>query len=159
MEWMLMPYRRYADFSGRSRRKEYWMFVLLNVLIAIVLEGLTFALGASAIFGLGAQPATALSFGPMFWIAAILLGIWALVTIIPSLAVAVRRLHDRDMSGWYLLGFVIVIAIISRFGTFGRLLTLVLEVGYIVILALPGTVGPNKYGPDPLGQTDPEVFA
>ena len=87
MEWMLMPLKRYADFSGRSRRKEYWMFVLFVVIVYVVLALLGSALGATA--------ATAL------------LGIFALGILIPSIAVQVRRFHDQGKSGWFvLLGFI-----------------------------------------------------
>ena len=87
MEWMLMPLKRYADFSGRSRRKEYWMFVLFVVIVYVVLALLGWALGETA--------ATAL------------LGIFALGILIPSIAVQVRRFHDQGKSGWFvLLGFI-----------------------------------------------------
>ena len=87
MEWMLMPLKRYADFSGRSRRKEYWMFVLFVVIVYVVLALLGSALGETA--------ATAL------------LGIFALGILIPSIAVQVRRFHDQGKSGWFvLLGFI-----------------------------------------------------
>lgn len=167
MEWMLLPYRRYAEFSGRSRRKEFWMFQLLSVIVSMIGYGLMLAGGAGSLLtgaaakaDFAAEPQLAeASFGPLFWAGLILLCLWALASIIPSLAVTVRRLHDRNMSGWYLLGFIIAVVILSMIPVLGPLLALALEVGYIVILALPGTPGPNKYGPDPLGQADPEVFA
>jgi uncharacterized membrane protein YhaH (DUF805 family) len=165
MEWMLMPYRRYAEFSGRSQRKEYWMFILLMVIIEIVLFIPLLAAGFSLFSSLGAgagaaSPALgAAAFGPVIWIVGLIFLVWGLATIIPALAVTVRRLHDRDMSGWYLAGFIVVAGVLSRLGSIGSLLTFVLEIGWIVLLALPGTPGTNKYGPDPLGHVDPEVFA
>ena len=164
MEWMLMPYRRYAEFSGRSRRNEYWMFMLLVVIIEAVLLGLMFGAGFSAFAALGGATAVdrtaGLSgIGPLLWIVGIVLVVWGLATIIPSIALAVRRLHDRNMSGWYLVGLFVAVLILSRLGSIGSLLTFVVEIGWLVLMALPGTQGPNKYGPDPLGRSDAEVFA
>jgi uncharacterized membrane protein YhaH (DUF805 family) len=133
MEWMLMPLKRYADFSGRSRRKEYWMFVLgLVILYAIV--AVPFALmGASG----EANP------GLFGGIGGLLIVVAALALFIPSLAVQVRRFHDQDKSGWFvLLGLIPFV---------GGLIVL-------VFMCLEGTRGPNRFGPDPKG--DPaEVFA
>ena len=87
MEWMLMPLRRYADFSGRSRRKEYWMFVLgwiIGFIVLMLVEGM---LGLSGSLGL---------YGP-------LTALFALAILIPSIAVGVRRLHDTGRSGWWML--------------------------------------------------------
>ena len=137
MEWMLMPYRRYADFSGRSRRKEYWMFALLQAIIAIVLLIVMFTLG-----GLSGSGGT--SFGPMGMLGAGLLVIWGLATIIPSIAVQVRRFHDQDKSGWMvLIGFIPYIGGIIVF----------------VFMCLAGTAGPNRFGPDPKDPTSADVFS
>jgi uncharacterized membrane protein YhaH (DUF805 family) len=166
MEWMLLPLKRYAEFSGRSRRKEFWMFQLLNLIVVAVLYAMILgggglsALMAGAAAQQGGQPdLTQVSLGPVFWIGALLLCIWGLGTIIPALAVTVRRLHDRNMSGWYLLGFIVVVVVLSIVPVVGPLIVFALEIGYIVLLALPGTPGTNDYGPDPLGNVDPEVFA
>ncbi len=87
MNWYLEVLKKYAVFSGRARRKEYWYFSLFNLLITIVLaviDGMTGTLIAEANIGL-------------------LGGIYALAVLIPALAVSVRRLHDTDRSGWWLL--------------------------------------------------------
>lgn len=128
MEWMLMPLKRYADFSGRSRRKEYWMFVL-GMVIAIIL-----AVVIESVLGLGG------SVGPY--------GLLSLLVIaglfVPSLACQVRRFHDQDKSGWFvLLGFVPFI---------GGLIVL-------VFMCMEGTRGPNRFGPDPKGGTDAATFS
>jgi len=99
------------------------------------------------------------SFGPLFWLGCIALVVWGLATLIPSLAVTVRRLHDRNMSGWYLVGFIGAIIVLSLVPVVGPLLMVLLEIGYLVLMVLPGTPGPNKYGPDPLGRADTETFA
>lgn len=125
--WMQQPLRKYATFEGRARRAEYWWFALAYFIVlaaaAIVdgVIGMTFG-------GLG---------GPLY----------ALVFIggfVPSLAVAVRRLHDLDKSGWwYLIVFVPL-------------------VGGIVLLVwfcTQGISGPNRYGSDPLAGDVAEVFS
>lgn len=168
MEWMLMPFRRYADFRGRSRRMEFWMFQLLNIIVMAVIYalilgggGLAMLTGGAALQGdaVTATQLEAMTPGPMFWLGVGLLCLWALATIVPSLAVTVRRLHDRNMTGWYLPGFIVAIIILSMIPILGPIVVLVLEIGWIVLMALPGTPGPNKWGADPLGQADPEVFA
>lgn len=167
MEWMLMPLRRYAEFSGRSRRKEFWMFQLLGLIVGVVVYALILGGGgmdmltaaAAADAGATGPELNDVSFGPVFWVGCILAVVWGLGTIIPALAVTVRRLHDRNMTGWYLPGFIVAVFVIGMIPVLGAVLVLAMYVGWIVLMALPGTPGPNKYGPDPLGQADPEVFA
>jgi uncharacterized membrane protein YhaH (DUF805 family) len=168
MHWMLMPYRRYAEFSGRSRRMEYWMFTLFCMIVYVVAAVLIMAGGGAdflmaSMAGVQADPASqsleGLSVGPLFWVGLIGLLLLALASFIPSLAVTVRRLHDRDMSGWYLLGLIVAVIVLGLIPGVGTLLTLLLEIGWIVLLALPGTAGPNKYGADPLGRAGDETFA
>jgi uncharacterized membrane protein YhaH (DUF805 family) len=87
MNWYFEVFRKFADFSGRARRKEYWMFVLFNLIISIVLTFADRALGlVSRDGGTG-----------------LLGGIYTLVVLIPGIAVAVRRLHDTGRSGWWML--------------------------------------------------------
>src|SRR6476620_154707 len=96
LEWALLPLKRYADFSGRSRRKEYWSFALLIIAISIVL---------SLVFGLGSvltDPSSAMAAGG-FGLGLIVLLLFGLAIFIPSLAVQVRRFHDQDKSGWFVL--------------------------------------------------------
>src|SRR5437870_12270687 len=109
MECMLLAYRRYVEFSGRSRRKEFWMFQLFNFVVVAVLYALLLAGGGYRLLVGGAAAANTLSTGaeltpvaapgPLFWIGLALLAIYGLGTLIPSIAVAVRRLHDRNMTG------------------------------------------------------------
>ena len=147
MEYMLMPFRRYAEFSGRSRRMEYWMFLLFNVIVGCLLGAVVSVAGA----GLSLQDAAAGNYAAMFGGLGLIFLVWWAAIIIPSIAVGVRRLHDRDMSGWWYLGFI-VLSVIPLVG-------FIAAIAMIVIMALPGTPGPNRFGPDPLGQVDPEVFA
>ena len=124
MDYMLMPWRRYADFSGRSRRKEFWAHTVLVVLAEIVLFGWIMAASAAA----DGRMTTSVA------IPFVLLLILGLAVLIPTLAVTIRRLHDQDKSGWLCL------------------VALVPILGAAVLLAfmcLQGTAGPNRYGPDP----------
>ena len=81
MEWYLKVLRQYADFTGRARRQEYWMFTLVSVIISIVIQVIEAILD----------------------IPQLLSGLYGLGVFIPSLAVGARRLHDTDRSGWWLL--------------------------------------------------------
>lgn len=153
MEWMLMPYKRYADFSGRSRRMEYWMFALLTVIVSIVCVALIFGGMASMEDFATAEETGTNPFGGMgvlSWIGIAILGIWGLGSIIPSIAVTVRRLHDLNYSGWIYLG-VVLLGIIPIVGT-------IVQLVFLVFTCLPGTKGPNKYGPDPLDPSNASVF-
>ena len=149
MEWMLMPLRRYAEFSGRSRRKEYWMFALLNVIVMFVILALIFAGGFSISAMQGGSPPEAP--GVLFWLGAGLMAIYFLAVIVPSIAVIVRRLHDRDMSGWWYLGFILL----SMIPVIGFLASIAM----LVIFCLPGTPGPNRFGADPKDPNSASVFA
>lgn len=150
MEWMLMPFRRYAEFSGRSRRMEFWMFTLLTFIVELVCFALMFA-GGFNMAAMSDPTAVPEAPGPLFWVGAILLGVYVLAAIIPSIAVTVRRLHDRDMSGWWYLG-VIVASLIP-------ILNIIAAIGFLVLMLLPGTAGPNRFGPDPKDPNSAEVFA
>ena len=87
MEWYLKVLKNYVGFSGRARRKEYWLFVLFNIIFAVVAMILDNMLGlASKEYG----------YGPIY-------GLYALAVFLPGLAVSVRRLHDIGKSGWWLL--------------------------------------------------------
>jgi uncharacterized membrane protein YhaH (DUF805 family) len=118
MNWYLDVLKNYAVFSGRARRKEYWMFFLFNVIFAITAVIIDNVLGLT-IKNVGSGP---------FYL------LYALATLIPGIAVGVRRLHDTSKSGWYML------------------LGLIPCVGGIILLVLfatPGDVGSNQYGADP----------
>jgi len=112
VNWYLAVLKNYAGFSGRARRAEYWMFFLINLIIIVVLE----LLGSAV---------------RLFLIVA---GIYGLAVLVPSIAVAVRRLHDTGRSGWWVL------------------ITLIPFIGSIILLVFLATEGQrtdNQYGPDP----------
>jgi uncharacterized membrane protein YhaH (DUF805 family) len=81
MEWYLKVLRDYAEFEGRARRMEYWMFILVNLLVLLAISLVEFLLGLGG----------TLSF------------LYSLAILIPSVAVSVRRLHDIGRSGWWIL--------------------------------------------------------
>lgn len=85
MQWYLNVLKQYVAFSGRARRKEYWMFVLFSVIISLILTVVENLIGISPV----------------------LTGIYSLAVFLPSLGVLVRRLHDTGKSGWWaLIGFI-----------------------------------------------------
>ncbi|MCW9709710.1 DUF805 domain-containing protein [Avibacterium sp. 21-586] len=113
MNWYLYVLKNYAQFNGRARRKEFWWFTAVDFLLYVILGLLDFVL-LNNDFGFS--------------------GVYGLATLIPSLAVKVRRLHDTDRSGWWLLiGFMPVIGFIVLF----------------VFACLDGTQGRNRFGEDP----------
>jgi uncharacterized membrane protein YhaH (DUF805 family) len=138
MNWMFLPLKRYADFQGRSRRKEYWMFFLLMLIIGFVIGVVAGATAPSVPLGpdgyadpeAAAAATMAIYSSPAFMIGGL---IW-LALLIPSIAVTVRRLHDQDKSGW-----LVLLAFIPFVG--GLIL--------LVFMLLEGTRGPNRFGPDP----------
>lgn len=153
MEWMLLPYKRYADFSGRSRRMEYWMFTLLSVIVSVVCVALIFG-GMPSMENIATAEQTGANpfgeMGALSWIGIAIIVIWGLGSIIPSIAVTVRRLHDQNYTGWIYLG-VVLLGLIPLIGTLAQL-------AFLVVMCLPGTKGPNKYGPDPLDPSSASVF-
>ena len=94
MNWYVKCLRQYTDFTGRARRKEYWMYTLFNVIIVALLAGIDYLLGWFSIeYRIG-----------------VLSGIYSLAVLLPGLAVCVRRLHDIGKSGWYyLLGLIPIV--------------------------------------------------
>lgn len=122
MDWYLEVFRKYAVFEGRARRKEFWYFILFNIIVMIILTIMDKGLGTF----------TVTSHNNFI---GLLTSIYTLFAFIPSISVTVRRLHDTDRSGWWF--FIIFIPII------GSIVLFIFEV-------LRGTIGPNKYGVDPI---------
>lgn len=120
----LTPWKKYATFSGRARRGEFWTFWLVNAVIAGVLEGVGFAIGRN-------DDGTFNSSGMALMV---VVGLFGLASFIPNLAVTVRRLHDSGRSGgWFFIAFVPCIG----------------GLWLLVLLLLGGTPGANQYGEDP----------
>lgn len=113
MNWYISVLKQYAVFSGRARRTEYWMFVLCNVIVMLLLGMVDKMIGGDN---------------------ELISSIYSLAVLLPSLAVAARRLHDTDRSAWWLLlGLIPIIG------------TLVL----IYFMVCNGQQGPNRFGDDP----------
>ena len=170
MEWMLMPLRRYAEFSGRSRRMEFWMWQVFKVLLYVVLTVLMMLVGGAGMLmaGSGGNPGAGVA--AMGVGAVVLYGIMVLLGlafIIPDIAVQVRRLHDTDRSGWWILaplgGYVVALVGLATgsraLSAIGMIVAVVFAIVLLVFYFLDGTVGPNRFGADPKGRASAEVFA
>lgn len=119
MNYFLDVFKKYAVFSGRARRSEYWYFVLFNLLVSLAL----FFVGAVLTAMMGGRSNTGM----------IPFDLYSLAAFLPALGVTVRRLHDTGRSGWWvLLGFV----------PFANLIL-------IFWLCEDGQPGENVYGPNP----------
>lgn len=131
---------KYATFSGRASRSEYWWFFLAYMIAMVVLGALLALTGG---------------FEGNFNIVSGIVGIALLIVflglIIPVIAVTVRRFHDRNLSGWWYLGLV-VLGMVPFVG-------IAASIASLVITILKGTEGPNNFGPDPLGAGDAEIFS
>jgi uncharacterized membrane protein YhaH (DUF805 family) len=112
---------KYVGFTGRARRSEYWWFFLFTILVSIVTAVLDNALGLNFVDGSSTG-----------FIGTVV----SLALLLPGLAVAVRRLHDTDRTGWWLL-----IALVPVVGA----------IVLIVFFVLDGTPGANRFGPSPKG--------
>lgn len=145
MALMFQPVRRYASFSGRARRLEYWLWQLFVTAVVTALflwlygslDGLAPMTGDQAADQAAINAAMAAN--PAASIPALGLVAFSLFVFLPSLAVSVRRLHDIDRSGWWIL-----------IGLTG--------IGSLVLLIfflLDGTRGPNRFGADPKGRVTP----
>lgn len=169
IDWATRPLKKYADFTGRAPRAEFWWFVLLIVVAGIVAMIIESALGLGPVF---------LMYGPLTLLV-------VLATLVPSIAVQVRRLHDTDRPGIWLIGFYIPYFIylylamsamrsmeqmqatgevpsdtgsLMLTGVVG-LVVLILAIILIVFFVKRGTVGDNRYGPDPYGGTSAPATA
>jgi uncharacterized membrane protein YhaH (DUF805 family) len=112
MNWYLDVLKKYAVFTGRARRQEYWMFILFNFIAYLILGFVEGLLGLTGVIS----------------------SLYGLAVLLPSIGVGIRRLHDTNRSGWWLL------------------IGLVPCVGFIVLIvffAQDGTPGDNQYGPNP----------
>jgi uncharacterized membrane protein YhaH (DUF805 family) len=104
MKWFLEALKKYAVFEGRARRKEYWYFALFYSLLAVVVNLISLEIRMPLLYTF-----------------------FAVAFLVPSVAVGVRRMHDVNKSGWFIL----------------------IPIYNLILCCTPGTEGPNKYGPDP----------
>ncbi|MDD9380094.1 DUF805 domain-containing protein [Streptomyces sp. ZAF1911] len=112
MHYYIDVLKKYAVFSGRARRQEYWMFVLFDIAALIIVAIIDAVAGTSPL----------------------LYALYALATFLPSLGVAIRRLHDQGKSGWWIL-----IGLVPLVG----------GIWLLVLMATEGQPNPNQYGPSP----------
>jgi len=112
MNYYINCWKNYATFTGRARRKEYWMFVLVNFLISVVVGVIDGVIGCMGGLSL----------------------VYSLAVMIPGLAVGVRRLHDTNRSGWWML-----IALVPFVGA----------IWLLVLMVLDSSLGSNRFGSNP----------
>ena len=148
VDWATRPLKKYADFTGRAPRADYWWYTLALIVAALVISIIENMIGLSGMVG---------PYGPL---SALLM----LALLVPGLAVTVRRLHDTNRSGWWILIALIPYAIVgfmmgkaaadgdlSGMASAG-LVSLVALAGGITLLVfmiLRGTIGDNRFGADP----------
>lgn len=174
MEWMFMPLKRYADFSGRSRRMEFWMWQLFQIIVYFLVIVLVMVAGGGAM--MSGDPTALAAAGGAVLIIFLLYGLYALAVLIPSIAVAVRRLHDTNRTGWWVLAplapYVLMIVagmmaaaspdsagLVGIVALICLLAVIVLAIVLLVFYVLEGTKGPNQYGPDPKAPDAGQVFS
>jgi uncharacterized membrane protein YhaH (DUF805 family) len=157
VDWAKRPLQKYADFTGRASRSEYWWYILGLIIVAVVLSIVESLVGVKGMIIGIYGPLTAL-----LWLA----------TIVPSVAVGARRLHDTNRSGWWqLLAYVpyLILLVIrpsagSALGAVAlagivSLIALVCAIIVLVFMCLAGTPGDNRFGPPPLGENPNAVAA
>ena len=139
MRWILVPFRRMTDVSGRSRRTEFWLFWLAAMIVQM-LTGYIDAATSQATLAVGMGPFTLIT---------------TLILLVPAATVGIRRLHDIGRSGWWMLlfGLPYVAWLISvDSGAQGVIPALALLLGSVVLLVLmvqPGMISDNAYGSNP----------
>jgi uncharacterized membrane protein YhaH (DUF805 family) len=160
IQWAVRPLTKYADFTGRAPRTEYWWFYL-----ATLVAGFLFELADKFAGDVGALSI-----------------IFNLAVLVPWIAVTVRRLHDTNRRGWWLVALAVPLVVAGAIAGFldttaaldanfggqgsdlsgssssmgipliiGIIALVILSIVLFVFLVLPGTEGPNRYGPDPYG--------
>ena len=148
MNWYITALKKYAVFKGRSRRKEYWMFTLFQIIFGLVATAIDYAIGSRI---------DRLNYGIVY-------SLYSLATFIPGMAVTVRRLHDIGKSGWWLVGLfflVIVAAVMVATATLGSganaiyapiivgLIFIAVAIVWLVFMCTDSQPGANKWGPNP----------
>ncbi len=157
IDWAKLPLQKYADFTGRAPRAEFWWYILAVIILSFLAKIIDNILGISL-----AGP-----YGPLYLIV-------ALGLLVPNIAVAVRRLHDTNRTGWWILLPVVPYCIAFALGGAAMmggaatgsaggmaagmgsagiflLIGIACAIAVLVFYCLPGTVGDNRYGPDPYG--------
>jgi len=160
-QWAVLPFKRYADFAGRSPRAEYWWYLLMMGIAGFLLGIADVVFVGRTVYG---------NYGPLGLL-------FTLACIVPGVAVLVRRLHDIGRTGWWALVRVPSVAFILSGGSPAQAMAMLKSVPTLVQIAIGGTYvviafivfffvitegegAPNRYGPDPYGEEHlEEVFA
>jgi uncharacterized membrane protein YhaH (DUF805 family) len=121
MSWYLKVLKNYAVFDGRARRAEYWYFALFSTIFSSILVLIDMAIGFGG-EGYG-----------------LLSGIYGIAVLVPSIAVTVRRLHDTDRTGWWIL--IVFVPLVGL-------------IGLLVFMIFDSDEGANQYGENPIGAWD-----
>ena len=147
-------YKNYTKADGRAQRAAYWYVVLYQLIIyAVLLIVIFMADGGDQLLeviemrvdgDLGAMIANDFKLGASGVIGILLLFVFAIANFLPEIMLNIRRFHDLDRTGWFVLLFKVV-GFIPFIGPLAN-------VANLFWFALPGTMGPNQYGPDPLGR-------
>jgi len=161
---------KYFSFKGRLNRKPYWLrnLALFGIVLVLYLIFTVTVIGFSSVQGATGVPGGVLSVMGIFGLLVLPL---AIAFYVSTFSLAARRLHDRNKSGWWLAGyfgaFVVIGGVAEYFGEQSTVSLIFQLIGFLIFLwyfveigFLKGTVGANKYGPDPLtgGSADPSVF-
>jgi len=151
MHWVSDPFRRYFDFRGRATRRQFWVFAAICFAALVLLVPVDEAVAPFANVPVGVPSL-----------------VFMLPLVCPVLAIAVRRLHDADLSGWWTALPVAPtpISITADLAgvraplwfLFDLVLPWLAVVALVALLRRPGTLGPNQYGPDPKASHVGEVF-
>jgi uncharacterized membrane protein YhaH (DUF805 family) len=151
--WVMIPLQRYAEVSGRSSRAEFWKWTLSFYFLMLLLVVLIFA---------------ARYVSPTASTVLIVIAVIAFIAaLMPNIAIQVRRLHDTNRSGYWLLASVVLNGIdrAAGFSQSGVALivagsaSLIMSLVLLVVYCLPGTPGENDHGPSPYADTDLEALA
>ncbi len=146
VDWAKRPIEKYAEFKGRASRPEFWWYTLAVLVVSVVVAIVERIVGLDDIAG-----------GPLSLI--LMLGL-----LVPGLAVTVRRLHDTNRSGWWVLVAILPYAVVGYMSTMAALdgstaalgtagivgiVALAGAIALLVLMVLPGTPGDNRHGPSP----------
>ena len=174
--WALTPLKKYAQFSGRAPRAEWWWYFLFTLIIYLVMW-FVFAGSMTNLAATGNNPSAGML--PALGGGMIIMSLVWLALIIPTIAVQMRRVHDTNRSGWWVGAFYLLyilylamlvgsMASVMSAGMAGAepsaaagttvlatgllaILILIYAIVLLVFFCLPGTPGPNIYGPEPYG--------
>jgi uncharacterized membrane protein YhaH (DUF805 family) len=166
----IRPFGRYFDFFGRSRRREFWLWALLNCVMIVTLSFLGLATGLASVIETSTAESVAYQMN-----GGLLANIWFYATIVPNFTVTARRLHDTGRTAWWMaLPFTPILVFNSQFllmnflsavppdeadlrrimiwSILGMLVIFITQIVFLVFLCLDGSRGVNRYGPNPKGE-------